>query len=148
MMTHDIPTPKKGEKIQTIMMTDPISQIVTGHDLLVAKTTDTIQKVIKIFKEYNKDCCLVFKKKKLVGILSQRDIVNKVAGKVSELSKTTVESVMTPNPEYVKMEDPLAFAVNKMSVGGYRHVPVLSDGGTPVSIVAIRDVLSYLERRD
>ena len=55
---------------------------------------------------------------------------------------------MTPNPEYVKMEDPLAFAVNKMSVGGYRHVPVLSDGGTPVSIVAIRDVLSYLERRD
>ena len=53
---------------------------------------------------------------------------------------------MTVNPESVKGEDPIAYVVNKMGMGGYRHVPVLREDGTPLSIVSIQDVFRYISR--
>jgi len=147
LMTQDIPRPKKGENIQQVMMTAPIAELLTDSDLLVAGESDTVQKVVKILQKEKKDCVLVFKKKKLVGILSQRDIIHRVAGRFKDLSKVSVGSVMTRNPEYVSVEDPIAYVVNKMSMGGFRHVPVLKHDGTPISIVSIGDVLAYLTRR-
>lgn len=148
LMTQDLPRPKKGQKFQQVMMTAPIAELLVSNNLLVASTGDTVQKVIKIFQKEKKDCVLVFRKKKLVGILSQRDILHRVAGRIKDLSKTSVDSVMTVNPEFVRAEDPIAYVLNKMSMGSFRHVPVLNHDGAPLGIVTIRDVLIYLGRRE
>lgn len=145
---RDIPLPKKHDTIQTVLLTAPISDLVTGADLLVASPDDSIQKIVKIFQDKKKNCVVVYKKKKLVGIVSNRDILWKVVGKYQDLSKVKVEQVMTHNPEYVKASDPIAFAVNKMAMGGFRHLPVLADDGTPLSIILIKDVLAYLSDRE
>ena len=146
---HQVEIPrKKKDTIQNVMMSAPISDLLTGKDLLVASPGDSIQKIVKIFQDQKKNCVLVYKKKKLVGILSNRDILWKVAGKFKDMSKVKVEQVMTPNPEFVKPDDPIAFVVNKMAMGGFRHVPVLQADGTPLSIVLIKDVLGYLAHRE
>ncbi len=146
LMVH--PLPKRNDNFQTVMMTAPVSELLTGKDLLVASPNDTIQKILKIFQKENKNCVLVYSKKKLVGILSQRDILWKVAAKHKDLSKVKVEEVMTRNPEYVTETAPIAYVVNKMAMGGFRHVPVLAEDGTPHSIILIKDVLKYLVRRN
>lgn len=145
---RDIPLPKKHDTIQTVLLTAPISDLITGADLLVASPDDSIQKIVKIFQDKKKNCVVVYQKKKLVGILSNRDILWKVVGKYQDLSKVKVEQVMTHNPEWVKASDPIAFAVNKMAMGGFRHLPVLADDGTPLSIILIKDVLAYLSDRE
>lgn len=147
LMQLDIPRPKKSDALQRAIMTDPIIDLVTGKDLLVASPSDSVQKIVKIFQKDQKNCILVYKKKKLVGILSNRDLLMRVAGRHLDLSKVKVEQVMTSNPEWVRAEDPIAFVVNKMAIGGYRHIPVLRPDGTPYSIITIRDVLNYLTRR-
>ncbi len=145
---RDVPLPKKNDTIQSILLTAPISDLITGEDLLVASPDDSIKKIVKIFQEKQKNCVVVYRKKKLVGILSNRDILWKVVGKHQDLSKVTVEQVMTHNPEWVKASDPIAFAVNKMAMGGFRHIPVLNEDGTPLSIILIKDVLAYLAHRE
>ncbi len=145
---RDIPLPKKNDTIQAVLLTAPISELLTGEDLLVASPDDTIQKIVKIFQQKKKNCVVVYKRKKLVGILSNRDILWKVVGKYPDLSKVKVSEVMTYNPEWVKPSDPIAFVVNKMAMGGFRHVPVLDEDGTPLSIVLIKDVLGYLAHRE
>jgi len=147
LMQRDIPLPKKDDAFQRVMLTAPISDLLTGKDLLVASPTDSVQKIIRILQEKNKNCVLIYKKKKLVGIISNRDLLSRVAGKFADLSKVKVETVMTPNPEAVKAGDPIAFVVNKMAMGGFRHVPVLAADGTPFSIISINDVLRFLARR-
>ena len=144
LMNVALPGPRKGESMKRALMTAPLSDLLTGKDLLVADPDDSILKVIRIFQKDKKDCILVFKKKKLVGILSQRDIILRVLGKHKDLTKVTIGAVMTPNPEFVKGEDPIAFVVNKMAMGGFRHVPVLAADGQPLSIATIRDVLKRL----
>lgn len=148
LMQRNLPKPKKDDGIQRVMMTAPIGELVTGKDLLVASPTDTVQKIVRIFQEKNKNCVLIYRRKKLVGIVSFRDILKKVAGKDKDLAKLKIEQLMTPNPEYVRAEDPIAYAVNKMALGGYRHLPVLQSDGTPLSIIMIKDVLKYLSKRD
>jgi CBS domain-containing protein len=147
LMQRDLPKPRKDDAFQSVMMTAPVSELLTGKDLLVASTTDSIQKVVGTFQKEKKDCVLIYKKKKLVGILSYRDLLRKVVGKYNDLSKVKVEQIMTPNPEYVKADHPIAYMVNKMAMGGYRHVPVLAEDGAPLSIVSIKDVLGYLSKR-
>jgi len=147
LMQRDLPRPKKDDILQMAFMVAPVSSLLTGEDLLVASSTDPISRVISIMKKKKKDCVLIYQKKKLVGILSQRTLLNEVAGKYEDLSKVKVQDIMTPNPEFVKAEDPIAAAVNKMSLGGFRHLPVLAADGAPLSIISIKDVLAYLVER-
>lgn len=148
LMQRDIPRPRKDDKLQRILMTSPISELLTGRDLLVASPKDSVLRVVKVLQDKQKSCVLVYKKKKLVGILSNRDLLRRVAGKFEDLAAVKVEEVMTPNPEVVRPDDPIAYVVNKMAMGGFRNVPVLQPDGNPISIISIKDVLRYLSRRD
>ena len=144
MMVREMPRAGKGDAIHQALLSQPVSELLTGADLLVCSPEDAVQKIVDIFQKEKKGCVLVYKNKKMVGILSNRDLLMRVVGKHEDLSKTTVGDVMTHNPGFVRPEDPMAFAVNKMAVGGYRHVPVLREDGTPVSILLIKDVFRYL----
>jgi CBS domain-containing protein len=80
----------------------------------------------------------------LVGILTERDFLSKVAGH-PDFSALPVRDFMTPGPEAVAPTDTLAFALGKMDAGGYRHLPVV-DGGRPVALVSVRDILRHVTR--
>jgi CBS domain-containing protein len=78
----------------------------------------------------------------LVGILTERDFLTKVAGR-ADFAGLPVREFMTRRPETVRPTDPLAYALGKMAGGGYRHLPVV-DGGRPVGVVSVRDVLRHV----
>lgn len=147
LMQTGLPQPKKDDKLQQAIMTTPVSALLTGKDLLVCSPEDTVQKVVRVFQKENKNCVLAYEHKKLVGILSNRDLLLRVAGKYKDLSKVKIKEVMTRNPEYVTENAQIAYVVNRMAMGGCRHVPVLASDGTPYSIVIIKDVLSFLSRK-
>jgi CBS domain-containing protein len=87
-------------------------------------------------------CVLVTEGDRLVGILTERDILRKVAGHLD--LDSPVEQTMTPNPETVVMDDSIAHVLNKMHTGGYRHIPVLDGQGRPVGIVSMRSVVKFI----
>ncbi len=82
---------------------------------------------------------------KLVGILTERDLLTKVVGYHAEYVHLPVEQFMTPDPEAVAVTDNLAFALHKMDIGGYRHLPVVKDG-KPVGVISIRDMLRHITK--
>ena len=147
LMQKDLPRPKKDDSYQRALMTTPMTELLTGKDLLVANTSDSVKKILETFQKENKSSILVYKKRKLVGIITNRDLLYKIAGKHKDLSKVKAEEVMTPNPEYVTADAPISYVVNKMSMGGFRRVPVLRGDGTPLSIISIKDVLSFLSQK-
>jgi CBS domain-containing protein len=81
----------------------------------------------------------------LVGILTERDLLKKVAGIYDNYSNLAVRSFMTPRPETVSPTDPLNFALHRMDAGGYRHIPVV-ENGRPVSVVSVRDMMRHITR--
>ena len=60
------------------------------------------------------------------------------------LKQLPVDQFMTPRPDTVTASDNIAFALHKMDVGGYRHLPVVNEGGRPVGILSVKRILHYL----
>jgi CBS domain-containing protein len=89
------------------------------------------------------DCLLVTDAGALVGIFTDRDAILKVAGRPS--ADQTVGEVMTHDPVILRTGDPVAVAIHKMAVGGFRHIPILH-GGEVAAIVTSRDIFRYVTR--
>jgi CBS domain-containing protein len=53
---------------------------------------------------------------------------------------------MTPGVVTLEAEDRIAYALHKMNVGGYRHIPILF-AGRLAGVISIRDILRYLTER-
>lgn len=87
------------------------------------------------------DCLLVTDHGELVGIFTDRDAILKVAGRRSD--GVTIGEVMTSDPVVLRSGDPVAVAINKMAVGGFRHVPIV-DRGRATGVVSARDVFRHL----
>jgi CBS domain-containing protein len=87
------------------------------------------------------DCVLVTDRGVLVGIFTDRDAILKLAGRAT--AGRTMADVMTHDPVVLRSGDPVAVAIHKMAVGGFRHVPIVNDG-VPVGVVSARDVFRHL----
>lgn len=81
---------------------------------------------------------------KLAGLITERDLVTRVFGQAVDVDREPVEHYMTAEPETLKRQDPLAFALNRMSLGGYRHVPLVTHDGRPDGIVSVKDLVDFI----
>jgi CBS domain-containing protein len=81
---------------------------------------------------------------RLEGIFTERDLLTRVAGRDLDWSRERVSAHMTPGPETLRPEDPIARALHLMHLGGYRHVPLTDAGGTAVGVVSVKDVVDLI----
>lgn len=90
------------------------------------------------------DCLLVTEAGRLAGIFTDRDALLKLAGHGQE--HRPVRELMTADPVVLRPDDTIAVAINKMAIGGYRHIPIV-DGGRPIAVVSARDVFRHIATR-
>ncbi len=80
----------------------------------------------------------------LRGIFTERDVLLRVTGRGRNPATLRLSEVMTENPERLIEESSIAWVLNKMSVGGFRHVPVVDAQDRPVFVISVRDVVEFL----
>ncbi len=121
----------------------PIRSLQLPAPIVVQRGT-SVSEAVRQMQERHIGCVLVVQKGVLDGIFTERDILMKIVGAGKDLSKTKVEEVMTPNPAALQIDDMIAFALNYMHIGGYRHVPVVDEQERPVAVVSVKDIVDYL----
>ena len=90
------------------------------------------------------DCLLVTEGGQLVGIFTDRDALLKLAGRRPE--HRPIGQLMTRDPVVLRHDDPIAVAIHKMAVGGFRHVPIVDDG-RPIAVLSAMDVFRHIASR-
>ncbi|MGE4241894.1 CBS domain-containing protein [Ramlibacter sp.] len=78
---------------------------------------------------------------KLLGILTERDLMTRVLAKSVDPEKTAVRDVMTPSPLCVPPETPVSDAVVIMLEKGFRHLPLVDKTGRILGVFSIRDAM-------
>ena len=104
---------------------------------------DPVALAIHIMQEHATGCVLVKEDERLVGILTERDVLLKAAGDKVDLNAVAVREIMTPDPVILREEDTLAVALHKMSIGGFRHIPLVTEGRV-TRVVSIQDVFRHI----
>ena len=78
---------------------------------------------------------------KLLGILTERDLMTRVLAKALDPATTPVSKVMTRHPRCIGPEAKVADAVVIMIERGFRHLPIVAEGGRILGVFSIRDAL-------
>lgn len=137
--------PMAQDRVERSLMEDPVRELHPRAPITV-RPTETIHTVMQIMLEHDLGSVLVVDQQgRLLGIFSERDLLAKVAGLHAHYAELPVAQFMTPHPETVTIDDTLAFAVHKMDIGGYRHLPVMGEG-KPVGVISVRDLLRHITR--
>jgi CBS domain-containing protein len=83
----------------------------------------------------------------VVGILTDRDLVERVMATNRDARTTKVEQVMTRSPVTVNADAPLESVLARMKQGRFRRVPVVDDSDRLVGLVTMDDILMWLARQ-
>lgn len=119
----------------------PLSSLRLSRARTVAPQTSVID-AITVMHDDPAGAVVVVQNGVVVGIFTDRDVLKRVAGRPETLQQP-ISTVMTADPVLLDEAAAVAVALNKMGVGGFRHIPV-TRAGALVAIVTGRDVMSWL----
>lgn len=125
----------------SVLIHERISWLKPAEAVHVSRET-TVADAVRLMNERHIGALLVVEDSKLLGIFTERDVLRKAMD--GDVRTLTVGALMTPDPETVEMGDGIAFALNKMHLGGYRHIPVWDEAAKLWRIVSVKDVVRWL----
>jgi CBS domain-containing protein len=125
---------------------DTVIQDVKPSGAVTLPVNASVAKAIEVMRKKKVGAVMVVsngRPRKLVGLLTERDLVNRVLS-VKGYGRLRLDKVMTRAPESLRPKDSLAYALNKMSVGRFRHIPLVDDRNVPVGMLSIRDIIDFV----
>jgi signal-transduction protein with cAMP-binding, CBS, and nucleotidyltransferase domain len=135
---HD--TPQSPTTFRGQLLGEHLDALGIASPETIEATAD-VNEAIRRMHDKGIDCVLVTESDRLVGIFTDRDAVLKVAG--LERQARPIGTLMTRDPVVLRHDETIAVAINKMAVGGFRHIPIVEDG-RPTGVVTARDVFRHL----
>lgn len=137
--------PVAQDRVERSLMEDCV-EVLCPRPAVVIEALASVGQALQMMLTENLGALLVVDDSgRVVGIFSERDLLMRVTCLPEPYLDLPVCRFMTPHPESVNTDDSLAFALHKMDVGGYRHLPVLKDG-KPAGMISVRDMLRHMVR--
>jgi CBS domain-containing protein len=134
-----------ASSVEADLLRDRIERLWPKSPSTVSPNTP-VGDVLKKMVDQTIGCVMVVDGDELVGIFSERDALMKLNTDAAKFMGRPISQFMTPAPVTLETSDKIAFALQKMNVGGYRHLPILFQGKL-AGVISIRDILRYLTER-
>ena len=107
------------------------------------RTTDTVEDVLKIMRDFRVRAVLVIDDGALMGIVSQGDCAIKVLLPHNNPAQVLVSKIMTPNPLTVSLTNALEECMAIMVHKHIRHLPVL-EGQKVIGVISVGDLVKNI----
>lgn len=137
----------RRRKFDTKLLQEPLTLLPSRPPLAMAETA-TVKDAMQAMKRRHRGCVLITEdgtiRSPLIGIFTERDVLLKIIDSGRNPATVPLAEVMTSDPESLPIDAKLAWALNMMSVGGFRHLPVTDQRGWPAFIISVRDIVEFL----
>ena len=136
----------RGRDVGRQILLTRLSELKHNTGAVTVTADATVSKAVELMKKKRVSAVMVVDKrkpKKLVGLFTERDFLDRALG-AKGFGRLKVSKVMTRDPEALAAGDSVAYALNKMNVGRYRHVPLVDGDGVPVGLISARDLIDFI----
>ncbi|MPZ50072.1 MAG: CBS domain-containing protein [Dehalococcoidia bacterium] len=137
----DLPGADLGSKAPDFV-NQPLSSLTLKQSARVSQS-DPVGLAVRQMQSQGTNCILVMEGERLAGIITNWDVLHKVAGPNEDLNAVTCGEIMTADPLCLHSEDSVSLALNLMAGGGFRHVPILVDE-KPSAVIDVSDLFRHL----
>ncbi len=128
------------------LLEDHVNVLEPNEPIVVSPNTP-VANVLSLLVEKRIGCVLVVDGGEVVGIFSERDALLKLGTQFADLSNHPVSEFMTKKVQGLDQGAKVAFAVQRMDLGSYRHIPIIDEDEHPTGLISARDILRYLTER-
>jgi len=129
------------------LLQEPLTLLPSRPPLALPETA-TVKDAMQAMKRHHRGCVLITQdgtvRSPLIGIFTERDVLLKVIDSGRNPATVPLGEIMTRDPEALPIDAKLAWALNMMSVGGFRHLPVTDHRRWPAFIISVRDIVEFL----
>ena len=129
------------------LLEEPLSVLPTKR-LLILSPQASVTEAMRGMQAERTGCVLITEDgtpdTPLKGIFTERDVLFRIVDRGQNPATLPLSEVMTADPERLPAEASVAWVLNKMAIGGFRHVPVVDEKDHPVLLVSVRDVVAFL----
>ena len=120
-----------------------ISEFVSDEVAITIDVNATVMNAISVMTSARHNYVLVTDNDLTVGIFTDRDVLNRVTSEKLIPAEVVIRDVMTPNPDTLKTDDHISYAIEKMGRNGFRKIPIEDESGT-TSVLTVWNVISHL----
>ena len=156
-MGSEYEAPQKGDEayfdeakhtvFDVTLLREPLDVLPTRSPLIFSRR-DSVSAAMNAMQMQHRGCVMVTEDgtsaTPLVGIFTERDVLNRIIGQGRNPALIRLDEVMHEDPESLPSTATVAWVLNKMSVGGFRHVPVVDGEHRIVFVISVRDVVQFL----
>ncbi len=140
--------PKKNQRtFDAALLRQPLTVLPTRVPLVFSPKASASD-AMRAMQAEHRGCVLITEdgtcSSQLLGIFTERDVLLRIIDRGRNPANIGLDEVMTKDPEALSSQAPVAWVLNKMEVGGFRHVPAVDNAGRPVFVVSVRDVVRFL----
>jgi CBS domain-containing protein len=111
-------------------------------EVLTIEQTSSLAAAIDGMCQRGVGSILITNKGKLAGILTERDVLNRIAGAGLDIAKTKLVDVMTKDLKTAKADDQIMDCMRRMSKGRFRHLPIVNEKGDVVGLLSQGDFVA------
>lgn len=128
--------------IEQALRDERLGSVAGSNPTCVPRGT-SLRDTLRVMRDEGVGAVLVCDGERLVGIFTERDVLNKLIGNGIDENEP-VDRFMTPEPAVLRQADCLGDAVRMMTEKGYRHIPLLDGQGRRAGMIAARDIVNYV----
>jgi CBS domain-containing protein len=138
---------KKRRVFDSELLRQPTG-ILPARKPILFSPESSVTDAVRAMQGEHRGCVLVTRdgslETPLAGIFTERDVLFRIVDRGRNPATLALSEVMTADPERLHVNDKVAAVLHMMSVGGFRHIPVVDDDERPCFVVSVRDVVEML----
>ena len=125
-----------------------VYEIVKDRRVYSIDADSTVLEASRFMMEHSIGALPVLRNGEIVGIISERDVMNRVVAAARMPGTTKVAEVMTANPKSIGVDETIDNCLFLMREFGFRHLPI-TDGKQLKGLVSLRDILlRYVSQKE
>jgi CBS domain-containing protein len=139
----DMHRPIPASAVERALLVDRVTSLISRPPVTAAPSTP-VRQILQLLHESAVGCVVLVEGGRPVGIFSERDVLLKIGSRAAAAGDDPVVKFMTPNPQTLPLDATIAFAVHRMDLGGFRHIPIVSAENELLGVISVRDILRHL----
>jgi CBS domain-containing protein len=132
------------DQVKEALLDDTIRVLGPDEPITVSDAASVTDAVRRMMAHRRAAVLIVDGEGKLSGIFTERDVLTRVVARGLDPERTALVQVMTREPEALAVGDRVAYAVNQMSVAGYRTIPLVDADRRPVGVVTVNHIIRWM----